>query len=65
MTVNLPATFRADQCALGICAVLDATLTQDEETTTYVGLAVLKQDFFAYHLVNAPTSHLARYQCNR
>lgn len=47
--VNFPATF--DQCVDGICAVTDATITQDGETDTFVGLAVLKKDFFAYHLV--------------
>jgi hypothetical protein len=52
--VDFPTEFPVDQCAFGVCAVTDATVTQDDETTTYVGLAVLKKDFFAYHLVNAP-----------
>jgi hypothetical protein len=54
VAVNLPAAFQPEECELGVCAVTNATLTQDGEPTTYVGLAVLKKDFFAYHLVNAP-----------
>ena len=48
--VDLPAL--CSICVNGVCAVLDGTLTQDGEATTYVGLAVLKQDFFAYHLLS-------------
>ena len=41
----------------GVCAVLptdNATITQDGNTTTFVGLAVLKEGFFAYHVVGLP-----------
>ena len=54
--VNFPTIFTQDQCAfgLGVCAVTDATITQGETTDTFSGWAVLKQDFYAYHLVEAP-----------
>jgi hypothetical protein len=60
--VDLPAEFDNpdETCALGaICPVIDAKITQNpgtenEETETLVGIAVLKDDFFAYHLVNEP-----------
>ncbi|MCJ7598252.1 MAG: FecR domain-containing protein, partial [Methyloceanibacter sp.] len=52
--VNFPATFVAEQCLNGVCPVIDATITQNNETTTYIGLAVLKKDFFAYQVIGLP-----------
>jgi hypothetical protein len=38
----------------GVCAVTDAKITQEGDTKTYTGLAVLQKDFFAYHVLNVP-----------
>ena len=41
----------------GVCPILPAdhaTVTQAGQTTTYVGLAVLRKDFFAYDLIGTP-----------
>ncbi|MGV1014473.1 MAG: FecR family protein, partial [Methyloceanibacter sp.] len=48
--VDFPATFVAAQCENGLCPVVDAKITQNGVTTTLIGNAVLKPDFFAYHL---------------
>ena len=37
---------------LGLCPVTGATITQNGETTTYEGLAVLRTDFYAYHVID-------------
>ena len=55
-TIDLPQTFQANQCADGICPVTDATITQNNVTTTFIGLAVLKTDFFAYQLIETPNT---------
>jgi hypothetical protein len=52
--VNFPSVFQISQCADGICAVIDASIRQGSQTQTYVGLAVLRKDFVAYHVVNLP-----------
>jgi hypothetical protein len=58
--VSFPATFTADTSSpciqFGVCAVTDGTVTQNGQTKTYVGLAVLKQDFFAYQLIGVPNT---------
>ncbi len=49
--VDFPATFPGTQCSnLGVCLVTDATITQDGETSNYVGRFVGRQGFFAYHV---------------
>ena len=55
--VDFPSAFPVTQCADGVCGVLPsdhATVTQDGKTTTFVGLAVLRKDFYAYDLIGAP-----------
>ena len=42
-------------CVNGVCAVTDATITQDEETETLQGTAVSKPGFFSYQLIDAPS----------
>jgi hypothetical protein len=52
--VDFPETL---DCVNGVCPITidnHATITQDDNPKTYVGLAVLKPDFYAYHLVNLP-----------
>ncbi len=54
LNVDFPATL---QCVNGVCPITvndHATVTQSGQTTTYEGLAVLKKDFFAYHVVGVP-----------
>ena len=41
-------------CVNGVCAVTDATITQDGETETLHGTAVSKPGFFSYQLINTP-----------
>jgi hypothetical protein len=55
-TIDLPQTFQSNDCTDGICPVTDATITQNNETTNFVGIAVLKNDFFAYQLIQTPNS---------
>ena len=62
--VNFPATFNAADCVNGVCPVADATVTQNGQTTTYQGLAVLKQDFFAYQLIGTPTTPISNSLTN-
>ena len=45
---NFPAVFPG--CLEGLCAVTDAKITKHGETTTLIGNAVVKPDFFAYHV---------------
>ena len=55
--VDFPATL---DCLDGICAILpkdNATVTQNGQTTTYTGVAVLKTDFYAYDLIGAANSN--------
>ena len=52
--VNFPGTL---ECVAGICAIIDATVTQNDETTTFVGLAVLRPDFVAYQVVGLPNEN--------
>ncbi|MCB1444075.1 MAG: FecR domain-containing protein [Methyloceanibacter sp.] len=39
-------------CLNGFCSVETAKVTADGETTNFIGHAVLKNDFFAYHVVS-------------
>ena len=49
--VDFPASFQAAQCsAKGICPVVNAKITQHGEITQFTGVAVIKSDFFAYHV---------------
>ncbi|MGH6737014.1 MAG: FecR domain-containing protein [Methyloceanibacter sp.] len=50
-SVNFPASFPGTQCANGVCVVTDATITQDGETTNYIGQFVGKKGFFAYNVI--------------
>ena len=52
--VDFPGTL---SCVAGICAVVDATVKQGDETTTFVGLAVLRPDFVAYQVVGLPNEN--------
>ena len=57
VVVDFPETLTNCVQGTGVCAVLPAdhaTITQDEQTTTYVGLAVLRKDFVAYQLIGIP-----------
>ncbi|HUT12701.1 MAG TPA: hypothetical protein VMY42_19550, partial [Thermoguttaceae bacterium] len=49
--VDFPATFPGTQCAGGVCLVADAMLTQNGETTNYIGQFVGKNGFFAYNVI--------------
>jgi hypothetical protein len=49
--VDFPASFPAATCEDGICPVTNAKITQDGVTRNYAGIAVLKQDFFAYQVM--------------
>ena len=62
--VSFPATFNAADCVNGVCLVTDATITQNGNTTTYQGLAILKQDFFAYQLIGTPTTSISNSLTN-
>ena len=62
--VNFPATFNAADCVNGVCPVTDATVTQNGQTTTYQGSAILKQDFFAYQLIGTPTTPISNSLTN-
>ena len=42
-------------CVNGVCAVTDATITQDGETETLHGTAVSKPGFFSYQLIDTPS----------
>ena len=50
--VSFPASFTLASCPTGICLVTDATVTQSGQPTTYQGVAVLKPEFFAYHVAS-------------
>jgi hypothetical protein len=43
--------FEPGSCGDGPCDVLDATVTQDEVITNYIGTAVAESGFFAYQLI--------------
>ena len=47
--VDFPAEFAG--CSAGLCPVTDAKITQDGITDIFKGHAVLRQDFYAYHVV--------------
>jgi hypothetical protein len=50
--VDFPAVFPLTDCMEGICAVKDAKVTYDDQTKTYQGYAVLRQDFYAFHITD-------------
>lgn len=50
--VDFPAVFPLSDCNAGVCAVRDAKVTHAGQTKTYLGLAVLQQDFYAYHITD-------------
>ena len=65
--VDFPETLTNCVQGTGVCAVLPAdhaTITQDEKTTTYAGLAVLRKDFVAYQLIGIPEIGLETNQNN-
>jgi len=49
--VDFPASFPAATCLNGICPVTNGKITQNGVTQNYAGIAVLKQDFFAYQVL--------------
>jgi hypothetical protein len=58
--VDFPGTLTCD--GLGVCGITEAdhaTVTQAGQTTTYVGLAVLRKDFVAYQMIGVPQIDLS------
>ncbi|GFO82464.1 MAG: hypothetical protein A49_20910 [Methyloceanibacter sp.] len=54
---DFPATLN---CLNGFCSVENAKVTTDGETTKFIGHAVLKNDFFAYHVADGEAGDLDR-----